>query len=97
MFLRTLIPVRIALLAGVCITHIVSVNLDTAGAGFIDTQSEANPSVIRYVKNSEICETTPNVAQISGYIDVGMNMSMVCFCAPCSRCRLNQKAVVLVL
>ncbi|KAG1908428.1 alpha/beta-hydrolase [Suillus fuscotomentosus] len=52
MFLGTLIPVRIALLAG------------------------ANPSVIRYVKNSEICETTPNVTQISGYVDVGTNMSM---------------------
>ncbi|KAG2109563.1 Alpha/Beta hydrolase protein [Suillus discolor] len=76
MFLRTLIPVGIALLVGVCIIHTVSVNLDTTEAGFIDTQSKANPSVIRYVKNSEICETTPNVTQISGYIDVGTNMSM---------------------
>ncbi|KAG1810119.1 Alpha/Beta hydrolase protein [Suillus plorans] len=76
MFLRTLIPVGIALLAGVCIAHTVSVNLDTTEAGFIDTQSKANPSVIRYVKNSEICETVPNVTRISGYVDVGTNMSM---------------------
>ena len=32
---------------------------------------------LRYVANSGICETTPNVTQYSGYIDVGTNMSMV--------------------
>ncbi|KII91592.1 hypothetical protein PLICRDRAFT_38372 [Plicaturopsis crispa FD-325 SS-3] len=30
---------------------------------------------LRYVKNSGVCETTPGVEQISGYIDVGKNMS----------------------
>lgn len=34
---------------------------------------------LRFVKNSGICETTPGVDQISGYIDVGKNMSMVCY------------------
>ena len=32
---------------------------------------------LRIVKNSGVCETTPGVGQISGYIDVGPNMSMV--------------------
>ncbi|KAF9238093.1 Alpha/Beta hydrolase protein [Melanogaster broomeanus] len=31
---------------------------------------------LRYVQNSGICETTPNVTQYSGYIDIGTNMSM---------------------
>jgi carboxypeptidase C (cathepsin A) len=35
-----------------------------------------NDTKLRYVKNSGICETTPGVEQISGYIDVGKNMSM---------------------
>ncbi|KAG2345234.1 alpha/beta-hydrolase [Suillus weaverae] len=76
MCLRTLVRVGIALLAGVCITRTVSVNFDATEAGLVDVQSKANASGIRYVKNSEICETTPNVTQISGYIDVGTNMSM---------------------
>jgi hypothetical protein len=32
---------------------------------------------LRYVQNSEVCETTSGVQQVSGYIDVGKNMSMV--------------------
>ncbi|KAG2116964.1 carboxypeptidase D [Suillus clintonianus] len=39
-------------------------------------QDQCQPGV-RYVKNSGIYETTPNVTQISGYVDVGTNMSMV--------------------
>ena len=31
---------------------------------------------IRFVTNSGVCETTPGVHQISGYLDVGKNMSM---------------------
>ncbi|KAJ7291523.1 alpha/beta-hydrolase [Mycena rebaudengoi] len=31
---------------------------------------------LRYVNNSGICETTPGVHQMSGYIDIGQNMSM---------------------
>ena len=37
----------------------------------------ADNTTLRYVKDSGVCETTPGVGQISGYIDVGMNMSMV--------------------
>ncbi|KAG0696239.1 Alpha/Beta hydrolase protein [Suillus ampliporus] len=80
MFLRTLIRAGVALLAGVSITCAVSVvqdDLDTSEAGHIEIQSKVhNATGIRYVKNSGICETTPNVTQISGYIDVGTNMSM---------------------
>lgn len=32
---------------------------------------------LRFVRNSGICETTPGVEQLSGYIDFGTNMSMV--------------------
>ena len=40
--------------------------------------STKNPKVsIRFVTNSGVCETTPGVQQISGYLDVGKNMSMV--------------------
>ncbi|PCH41066.1 alpha/beta-hydrolase [Wolfiporia cocos MD-104 SS10] len=35
-----------------------------------------NDTSIKYVANSGICETTPGVKQISGYLDVGANMSM---------------------
>ncbi|KAG0697137.1 Alpha/Beta hydrolase protein [Suillus ampliporus] len=80
MFLRTLVRAGVALLAGVSITYAVSVvenDLDTSEAGHIEIQSKVhNATGIRYVKNSGICETTPNVTQISGYIDVGTNMSM---------------------
>ncbi|KAI0708404.1 alpha/beta-hydrolase [Earliella scabrosa] len=31
---------------------------------------------LRYIRNSGVCETTPGVNQMSGYIDVGTNMSM---------------------
>lgn len=97
MFLRTLVRVGIVFLAGVCMTRADSVHLDTAEAGFINVQFKANASGIRYVKNSGICETTPNITQISGYIDVGTNMSMVCLCALRPRCKLTSNTVVLVL
>lgn len=32
---------------------------------------------LRYVKNSGVCETTPGVEQMSGYIEIGTNMSTV--------------------
>ncbi|CCL99512.1 uncharacterized protein FIBRA_01530 [Fibroporia radiculosa] len=31
---------------------------------------------IRYVLDSGVCETTPGVSQMSGYVDIGANMSM---------------------
>jgi hypothetical protein len=32
---------------------------------------------LRFVRNSGVCETTPGVEQVSGYIDIGKNLSMV--------------------
>lgn len=40
---------------------------------------------LRFVKDSGVCETTPGVHQISGYIDVGTNMSIVSSAALRSR------------
>ncbi|KAG1859206.1 Alpha/Beta hydrolase protein [Suillus subluteus] len=80
MSLRTLVRTGVALLASLPITPAVSViedNLYATEAGHIEIQSKVhNATGIRYVKNSGICETTPNVTQISGYIDVGTDMSM---------------------
>lgn len=40
--------------------------------------STNNPDInLRFVSDSGVCETTPGVHQMSGYIDVGTNMSMV--------------------
>ena len=36
-----------------------------------------NDTALRFVRNSGVCETTPGVNQLSGYVDVGTNMSMV--------------------
>ena len=45
---------------------------------YVEFQSELlEDTKLRYVKNSGVCETTPGVNQLSGYIDVGTNMSMV--------------------
>lgn len=42
-------------------------------------KSKLQPDVgLRFVQNSGVCETTPGVNQMSGYIDFGTNMSMVC-------------------
>ena len=38
--------------------------------------NNANVS-LRFVSDSGVCESTPGVHQMSGYIDVGTNMSMV--------------------
>ncbi|KAG2134306.1 Alpha/Beta hydrolase protein [Suillus cothurnatus] len=81
MFLSSLVQAGVTLLiTSLSIPHTVSVvkdNLDAPEAGHIEIQSKVhNATGIRYVKNSGICETTPNVTQISGYIDVGTNMSM---------------------
>ncbi len=41
-------------------------------------KSNTHPDVgLRFVRNSGVCETTPGVGQLSGYIDFGTNMSMV--------------------
>ncbi|KAL5478228.1 hypothetical protein ACEPAI_2412 [Sanghuangporus weigelae] len=37
---------------------------------------QQNDTKLRFVRDSGVCETTPGVGQISGYIDIGPNMSM---------------------
>lgn len=62
----------------------------TAGSSIRDGSKKASPPVIHifnstlnpdlglsFVKDSGVCETTPGVGQMSGYIQVGKNMSMV--------------------
>jgi hypothetical protein len=60
--------------------------------------STKNPNVsIRFVTNSSVCETTPGVHQISGYLDVGKNMSMVRISFKFLWSVTNWASVVLVL
>ncbi|KAI0649645.1 alpha/beta-hydrolase [Trametes meyenii] len=40
------------------------------------TSEHIRDAKLRFVRNSGVCETTPRVEQLSGYIDVGKNMSM---------------------
>ncbi|TBU21286.1 alpha/beta-hydrolase [Dichomitus squalens] len=47
------------------------------GTNYVEFQSQVlNDTKLRFVKNSGVCETTPGVKQLSGYIDVGTNLSM---------------------
>ncbi|KAI0708402.1 alpha/beta-hydrolase [Earliella scabrosa] len=47
------------------------------GTKHIEFKSEIMADTkLRFVRNSGVCETTPGVNQLSGYIDVGTNMSM---------------------
>ena len=63
-----------------------------AAAAGTDTRVEFASRVVegaalRGVKDSGVCETTPGVGQMSGYLDVGKNMSMVSlFCSLGRRC-----------
>ncbi|KAI6041478.1 Alpha/Beta hydrolase protein [Pisolithus marmoratus] len=40
------------------------------------TSTKFNGTDLHYIKDSGICETTPNVTQYSGYVEVGKNMFM---------------------
>ena len=46
------------------------------GQSIFESQNLPNHT-LRYVNDSGICETTPGVHQVSGYLDVGHNQSMV--------------------
>ena len=48
-----------------------------AGAKTKFFASSVTAANLTYVENSGICETTPGVQQISGYVTVGTNMNMV--------------------
>ncbi|KAJ7098302.1 alpha/beta-hydrolase [Mycena epipterygia] len=47
-----------------------------AGSRHTFSSTAVTDSGLTYVKNSGICETTPGVGQISGYIDIAHNASM---------------------
>ena len=49
----------------------------TSTPELVEFTSKNTDAQIRAVKNSGVCETTPGVNQMSGYIDIGTNMSMV--------------------
>ncbi len=60
--------------------HLTVTQSQDAGASpaFTVFKSENNPDTqIRFIKDSGVCETTPGVGQLSGYIDIGTNMSTV--------------------
>ncbi|KAF9224939.1 alpha/beta-hydrolase [Gyrodon lividus] len=68
----------VALIVGAALARAVSLTNDFEDfeTRQIEVRSRIhNETNLRYVKNSGICETTPNVTQYSGYIDVGTNMS----------------------
>ena len=70
---------------------------DDAPPDIVRFQSELQPEVgLRFVRNSGVCETTPGVGQISGYADIGKNMSMVCNFVYQNLALINLVAVVLV-
>ncbi|EGO26845.1 hypothetical protein SERLADRAFT_360894 [Serpula lacrymans var. lacrymans S7.9] len=73
MVLRSVLA-GLAVLAGSSATRAF---LTDSRSPHIEVRSQIyNDTGLRYVKNSGICETTPGVEQLSGYIDVGTNMSM---------------------
>ncbi|KIK29406.1 hypothetical protein PISMIDRAFT_480498 [Pisolithus microcarpus 441] len=63
------------------LTRVTSAETSIAGRDAVSsytrfTSTKFNGTGLRYVTNSGICETTPNVTQYSGYVEVGRNMSM---------------------
>ncbi|EJD01971.1 alpha/beta-hydrolase [Fomitiporia mediterranea MF3/22] len=74
---------RVAALLLVAFTSLASlvnssplVNHDLAPVHNVFMSKRQDDTKLRFVKDSGVCETTPGVGQISGYIDVGPNMSM---------------------
>ena len=70
----------------------VSTDLGTNYVEF--TSRNLNDTKLRFVKNSGVCETTPGVNQLSGYIDVGTNMSMVRPPPTVSRARVQRRGLM---
>jgi hypothetical protein len=79
----TILPTVIRIMRGfvglsiILLAYVLGVAADSITGTF---ESKLLPDTrIRYVQNSGVCETTPGVGQVSGYIEVGKNMSMVSF------------------
>lgn len=57
---------------------VVQASPSSLATPYIEFRSELiQDGGLRYVQNSGVCETTPGVTQLSGYIDVGKNQSLV--------------------
>ena len=68
------------ILATISCAALAFANLIPTNAHFDQSPLISNTIIngkLRYTANSNICETTPGVNQMSGYITVGKNMSMV--------------------
>ncbi len=69
----------------------------TSDPTILTFKSEVHTDVsLRFVRNSGVCETTPGVNQLSGYIDFGTNMSMVRALKPVIMTASEASIVVLV-
>ena len=78
MGLQVVLSVSLALLSLVCTgARATAVPSDSVHRVFTSDSPNLNNTKLRYVNNSGICETTPGVHQVSGYIDIGKNMSIV--------------------
>ena len=60
-------------------TNVSALPTDETSPDIVQFKSKLQSDVgLRFVRNSGVCETTPGVGQISGYADIGTDMSMVC-------------------
>lgn len=97
-----------SLLSRVCLILALAITWSIAYGYLVPRESETpvyemfasllHPDVgLRFIRNSGVCETTPNVGQISGYIDFGTNMSTVSESCNPLQLRITFFKVVLVL
>jgi carboxypeptidase C (cathepsin A) len=73
-----LLPTILLVLSAVAATPLTKRTTGTFTSSFLTHHLSPNAGNVslRFVKNSGVCETTPGVNQLSGYIEVGKNMSM---------------------
>ncbi|KIO11428.1 hypothetical protein M404DRAFT_128120 [Pisolithus tinctorius Marx 270] len=71
-----ILPSIITAFASAAFAKTSIVGRDAASSYVQFTSTKFSGTDLRYVMDSGICETTPNVTQYSGYVEVGKNMSM---------------------
>ncbi|KAF8881135.1 Alpha/Beta hydrolase protein [Mucidula mucida] len=71
-----LLPIMLALNAWISMLGVRASPLDDVVVHKTFTSRDLDGVKLRFVEDSGVCETTPGVHQVSGYIDVGTNMSM---------------------
>ncbi len=74
-----LLPIMLALNAWISMLGVRASPLDDVVVHKTFTSRDLDGVKLRFVEDSGVCETTPGVHQVSGYIDVGTNMSMVIY------------------